>query len=301
MLLVKCRFDLPMSGHGDERHTSRVSSSAPIRRVQLGRELRRMREDAHVTREAAAAELECDLSKISKMETGKLTLRAAEVRALLTLYRVPDDRADVVLQLAREARRRTAYRVPDWARTYVGLEAEAVEIKTYQTELVPGLLQTEAYARAVTRAADPTRDPAEVERMVATRQDRQTRLLADDGPRYGVVLNEAVVRRQVGEPEVMHDQLAWLVEVSERPRISVQVLPFTAGAHAAMGSSFVLLRLGTPTDVQVAYLEDLWSADYVDRPAQIAAYTNAFDRLSVAALHTHDSIAMINDVRKAMT
>ena len=234
------------------------------------------------------------------METGKLTLRAAEVRALLTLYGVTGDGVDVVLQLAREARRRTTYRVPDWARTYVGLEAEAVEIKEYQPELMPGLLQTEAYARAVTRAADPTRDPAEVERMVATRQDRQTRLLADDGPRYWVVLNEAVIRRQVGGAAVMSEQVAWLADVATRPRVSVQVLPFIAGAHAAMGSSFVLLRLGSPTDVEVAYLEDLWSADYVDRPMQVAAYTNAFDRLSVAALDGDDSILMINNAREGL-
>ncbi len=111
-------------------------------------------------REAAAQELECDVSKISRMETGKLTLQAAGVRALLDLYGIDDEQRERILGLAREARRRSSVRVPDWARTYVGLEAVAAEIKDYEAEAVPGLLQTEAYTRAVTRAADPTRTPA---------------------------------------------------------------------------------------------------------------------------------------------
>ena len=273
-----------------------MALSPTVRRLQLGRELRRLREVKSVTREAAAQELECDLSKISKFETGKLSLQAAEVRALLNLYGVTGDELDRIMELAREARRRNASRVPDWARTYVGLEAEAAEIKNYETELVPGLLQTETYTRAVTRAADPTRSPAEVERLVATRNERQARLLDHEAPQLWLVLNEAVIRRQVGGPAVMVEQLRRLLELGALPSVSLQVLPFTAGAHTVMGTSFIILRLADPPDAQVVYLEDLWSADYVDRPAQVAAYNSAFDHVSALALDTKDSAGMIEEV-----
>lgn len=273
-----------------------MALSPTVRRLQLGRELRRLREVEGVTREAAAQELECDLSKISKFETGKLSLQAAEVRALLNLYGVTGDDLDRIMALAREARRRTTSRVPDWARTYVGLEAEAAEIKNYEAELVPGLLQTETYTRAVTRAADPTRSPAEVERLVATRNERQARLLDNDAPQLWLVLNEAVIRRQVGGPAVMAEQLNRLLELGRLPSVSLQVLPFTAGAHAAMGTSFIILRLADPPDAQVVYLEDLWSADYVDRPAQVTAYSGVFDRVATAALEADSSASMIEQI-----
>lgn len=278
-----------------------MALSPTVRRLQLGRELRRLREVGEVTREAAAQELECDLSKISKIETGKLSLQAAEVRALLNLYGVAGDELDRIVALAREARRRTASRVPDWARTYVGLEAEAAEIKNYEAELVPGLLQTEVYTRAVTRAADPTRSPAEVERLVATRSERQARLVEANAPQLWLVLNEAVIRRQVGGPAVMAEQLGRLLELGRLPSVSLQVLPFSAGAHAAMGTSFIILRLAEPPDAQVVYLEDLWSADYVDRPAQVAAYNSVFDRVSTAALETGKTVSLIEQVIGEMT
>lgn len=270
-----------------------MAQSPTVRRLQLGRELRRLREAADVSREAAAAELECDVSKISRLETGKLTIQAAEVRALLRLYGVTDDAGEDVLLLAREARKRTSYRVPDWARTYVGLEAEAAEIKWFETILVPGLMQTESYMRAVTRAADPTRNPAEVDRLVAIRSERQARLTGDDPPQLWVVIDEAVIRREVGGKATMRDQLLRLVELSRISTVSLQVLPFGAGAHAALGSSFVTLRMADPPEAHVVYLEDLWSADYVDRPPQVLSYTIAFDRVAAIALDADESTQMI--------
>ncbi|MCA1677042.1 MAG: helix-turn-helix domain-containing protein, partial [Actinobacteria bacterium] len=157
-----------------------TGSSPTVSRLQLGRELRRLREAVGVSRDRAAAELECSTSKISKIETGKATIRAAEVRVLLDRYGVED--RDAVFRLARDARRRSSFRVPDWAKTYFGLEAEAAELRIYETELVPGLLQTEAYARVVTQAGNPARDPREVERMVAARLERQQRLRSEDAP-----------------------------------------------------------------------------------------------------------------------
>ncbi len=273
-----------------------VSSSPTVSRLQLGRELRRQREAAQVSREDAAAELECGVSKISKVETGKAALRAGEVKVLLDCYGVTD--RDDALRLARDARRRSSYRVPDWAKTFVGMEAEAAEIRTYETELVPGLLQTSGYARLVTRAADPYRDPRELERLVDARAERQQRLTSDNPPLLWAIVSEAVIRRVVGDVEVMQSQLLHLLTVAEHPHVTLQVLPFAAGAHAAMGSSFVHLRLSDPPDGELVYLEDLISADYVDRPAHVESYYNTFGMLAQAAADPDKSLTMIDRASK---
>jgi transcriptional regulator with XRE-family HTH domain len=270
-----------------------ASSSPPVARLQLGRELRRLREGAQVSRETAAAELECGISKISKVETGKATLRAGEVKVLLDLYRVTE--RDTVQRLARDARKRSLYRVPDWAKSYVGMEADAAEIRTYEAELIPGLLQTEAYAREVIRAADPNQDPREVERLVEARSDRQRRLTTEDAPLLWAIISEAVIRRVVDDHDVMHHQLDHLTTAAgdTYPNVTIQVLPFSAGAHAAMGSSFVHLRLADPPDAETVYLEDLTSADYVVRPSNVARYLAAFGMLTNAALTPQKSTLMI--------
>ncbi len=270
-----------------------MSTSPTVYRLQLGRELRRLRELAGLGRDVAAAELECGVSKISKIETGKATLRPAEVKALLDRYHVND--RDLALRLARDARRRSTVRVPDWAKTFVGMEADAAEIRTYQTELVPGLLQTEAYARVVTQAADPTRDPREVERLVTARIERQQRLRSENAPLIWAVLNEGVIRRQVGDKEIIGRQLEHLAALNTDPNITIQVLPFTAGAHPAMGSTFVHLRLADPPDGEMIYLEDMASADYLDNPAKIASYLAAFGSLALTALDPAATTTLIKN------
>ncbi len=268
-----------------------MSTSPTVYRLQLGRELRRLREAAGLSRDNAAAELECGVSKISKIETGKATMRPAEVKALLDRYGVTE--RDEVLRLARDARRRSTHRVPDWAKTFVGMEADAAEIRIYETELVPGLLQTEDYARVVTQAADPTRDPREVERLVAARIERQERLRSAGGPLIWAILNEAVIRRQVGDKETIGRQLEHLANLNTDPNITIQVLPFSAGAHPAMGSSFVHLRLADPPDGEIIYLEDMASADYLSNPAKIASYLTAFGMLAQTALDPAKSSILI--------
>lgn len=274
-----------------------ASSSPTVSRLQLGRELRRLREAAHVSREDAAAELECGTSKISKIETGKAALRAGEVKVLLDRYGVTD--RDDVLRLARDARKRSAYRVPDWAKTYVGMEAEAAELRIYETELVHGLLQTADYAREVTRAADPYRSPREVERLVEARLDRQKRL-SENAWLVWVILNEAVIRRVVGDPEIMRRQLDHLRSLVGDGLMTIQVLPFSAGAHSAMGASFTYLRLMDPPDAATVYLEDLTSADYLDRPAHVANYYEVFGLLTQKALDPDKSVAMIEQVSREL-
>lgn len=270
-------------------------SSPTVRRLQLGRELRRLREQAQVTREEAAEELECNLSKISKIETGRMSLAPAEVKNLLRLYRVPDDQTEQVFAIAREARKRATYQVPAWVREYVGLEAEAVEIKAFQIDLMPGLLQTEAYTRAITWSADPTRNPDEVERLVAIRRERQARLESDDPPQLWVVIDESALRREVGGADVMRAQLAYLLDVMKLPRVSIQALPFGSGAHAAMGTAFTIFRLPEPPGGEVAVIEGLWSADYVDRDEQVRAYTEVFDGLARIALDEPSTARLITD------
>lgn len=270
-----------------------MTGSPTVSRLQLGRELRRLREAAGVSRDSAAAELECSTSKVSKIETGKATIRAGEVKVLLDRYGVED--RDDVLRLARDARRRSTYRVPDWAKTYLGLEAEAAELRIYETELVPGLLQTAAYARVVIQAANPARDPREVERMVAGRIDRQQRLRSEDAPLLWAILNEAVIRRRVGGREIMGRQLEYLAGLVDDPNITIQILPFRTGAHPAMGSSFVHLRLTEPPDAEMIYLENLASADYHDRQHQVSEYFTAFGMLAAAALDPIESSVLLKD------
>lgn len=185
--------------------------------------------------------------------------------------------------------------MPDWAKTYVGMEADAAEIRTYETELVPGLLQTEAYARVVTQAADPTRDLREVERLVAARIERQERLRSAGAPLIWAILNEAVIRWQVGDKETIGRQLQHPADMNDDPNITIQVLPFSAGAHPAMGSSFVHLRLADPPAGEIICLEDMASADYLGRPAQIAGYLVAFGMLAQVALSPAASSVLIKN------
>lgn len=273
-----------------------MSDTPTAQRLQLGRELVILRERAGVSREAVAEALMCSLSKVSKVEHGKAALSALEVQTLLRLYGVPEgsEQEDRIVAIADSARKRSTLRVPEWARAYVGLEANAVEIQTFEIDLVPGLLQTEAYTRAVAMAANAARNPAEVERLVSIRRERQTRLFGDNPPRLSVILHEAALRIVVGGPDVMREQLAQLIKLSRLPGVSLHVLPFSAGAYASMGATFSILSL--PGGERVVYLEKLWLADYVDKAAQVGSYTQLWDSLFASALDTTSTAARIKKV-----
>ena len=238
------------------------------------------------------------MSKLGRIERGQMTIALSEVKDLLELYGVAADEAEQVLAVAREARKRSRSRVPDWARALYGLESEATEIRYFSETLVPGLLQTPEYTRAIARAAAPTGDIADVNRIVASRVERQARLTDDQPPQMWVVMHEAAVRTRVGGPVVMRQQLAKLLELGKLPAVSIQVLPFSVGAYGSMGCSFEIHRV--PDSGLVVYLEDLWSADYLSRPVQLRAYTEVFDRLCTAALSTEDTAAMIEEVMGGM-
>jgi transcriptional regulator with XRE-family HTH domain len=271
-----------------------MSQGPTVRRLQLGRELRRYREGANVTREAAAARMSRDYTWLSRAEGGKLPPSVAEVEMLLNFYCIASDSEECqrILEIAREARKRSTLRVPEAMRAYIGLEAEAVEIRQFGIDLVPGLLQTEEYTRAVATAIDPAREPAGVEQLVKLRRERQARLTGDDPLQLWVVMDEAAIRRIVGGPDVMRGQLDRLLTLGKLSNVSIRIVPTEAGAHAAMGAPFSLLRLEEPGG-QVVYLESLWSAEYLDRDAQVQMYRDAFDRLNDAALDRKSTVGVI--------
>ncbi|MGI5133177.1 helix-turn-helix domain-containing protein [Pseudonocardia sp. CA-107938] len=272
------------------------------RRLRLARDLRRLREQAGVSREQVMELLDCDPAKVSRIESGKQGVSAAEARVLLGLYKVDDPaEQDRILTLVREARKRDEIvAVPSYLRAYVSLEAEAVEIKVFQIDLIPAMLQTERYIRAIAAAHDPTQSPTEVEQLVAIRRERQSRLFTDNPPTLWVVLTEAAVRTLAGDSDVMREQLARVLEMAELPHVSVRMIPFAAGPHASMGMPFLILRLAEPEGAQVVYLEDRWSADYLDKPKQTSAYAEVFDRLCTSAMDEQATRTAINGVMKEL-
>lgn len=268
-------------------------SSPTVRRRRLGSELRRLREAAGLSNEDAAGHLGCSSSKISRMENGRVPFNWRDVRDLLTLYQVPEEEAEPLLAIARESRQRGWWHdysavLPPWFEVYVGLEAEATSIRTYQAQLVPGLLQTEAYARALLVAGRSD----EVERQVGLRMKRQEVLTKPGAPQLWAVLDEAVLRRPVGGAEVMRQQLRYLADLA-LANVTVQVLPYSAGAHPAMLGAFVILEFG---ESEVIYLEDLSSALYLEKPEEIRRYSVTFDVLRAEALGQEQSANLMRQI-----
>lgn len=270
-------------------------SEPTINRIQLGMELQQLRENASKEREDVAERLGWYPAKVSKVEQGTTTVSAAEVDALLTFLDADQATADRVRRLATEARKRGSYgKVSDWARTYVGMEAGAGEILIFAEELLPGLLQTEDYAREIAKASVVTRAD-DIEHLVKSRVERRNKLHNTDPPLLSVILGEAALRRQIGGPDVMRQQLELLRELSDLQHVTLQVLPFTSGSHASVGTSFTLLTLRNHGK-RTVYVEDLTSADYLDRRHHLDTYTLVFDRLRMAALGLNESTALVKRV-----
>lgn len=282
-------------------------SSPTVRRRRLGAELRRRREAAGLKIEEVAEQVEWSESKISRVETGRVGVHPTSVRDMLDLYGVTDeDEREALMNLAREARKRGwwstyADATPTWFRTFLGLESDAAEIQTYQSLFIPGLLQTEAYARALTRANQVEDPPEEVERATAVRMERQAVLTKPGAPRFWVAVDEAALHRPVGGPEVMRDQLHRLLEVGDLPNVTFQVVPYSAGAYPAMASSFTIFSFLEASDADVVYLEHQRGSVYLEKPEDISWYTLAFNHLRVAALSTGDSAALISEVASKHT
>jgi transcriptional regulator with XRE-family HTH domain len=293
----------------DETVTSDLESAMTtvqgptVGRRRLRTALRRAREAAGITQEHVAASMDWSLSKLIRIESGTVSISTNDCKALLGLYRVTDQALiDELVGLARVARRRTwwsSYRdtVPPSYAAYIGLEAEAAELCYFQPINMPGLLQTEAYARAIVPVDGPYEvAPDQIDTVVAIRLTRQREVLGrDNPPEIRAVLDEAVLRRLTGGPEIMHEQLLHLVALGSAPNVTIQVLPFTAGKNLVNGP-FVILRYPDPADTDVVYVESALFNDVVDRPESIGPYQYAFKGLSADSLGPAESLAFIAEV-----
>ena len=277
--------------------------SPTVRRRRLALELRRLREAARLTCEEVAEHLECSTSKVSRIETGRVSVSPRDVRDMLDLYGVSAQQGASLVQLARDSRQKGwwhAYSdtIQPQSATYIGLESAASEIRIYEVTLIPGLLQTEEYARTVIAAGTVGGDHEGTERNVALLMARQPLLTGDDPPRLWAVLDEAALRRTVGGAGLMRLQLDHLLDLARLPNVAIQVIPFGAGAHPAMGRPFVILAFPERADPDVVYLEDLTSALYVEDVDEVDRYNMFFNHLRATALSFEDSAARIMSVIK---
>jgi transcriptional regulator with XRE-family HTH domain len=282
--------------------------SPTVRGRRLRHELRKIREEHGLTIEQVSERSGGDwnASTISRWETGDRRIRPVDLRRLLDLYDVHGDQREVMLTLARQARERGWWRsysdaVPEWFEVYLGLEAEAAVIHDYAAELVPGLLQTADYYRAFMRAAPAAGDEETIERKAAVRLARQERLTGEDPPKFWAVLNEAVIRRVVGGAATMRAQLQHIAEMADLAHVTVQVLPFRAGAHPAMDGSFIVLGFPEPADPDVVYLESQAGSLYLERRPEVGRYTAIFSHLIAKALDPDESRSLIAQAAGEMT
>ncbi|HEY6594699.1 MAG TPA: helix-turn-helix transcriptional regulator [Asanoa sp.] len=273
-----------------------------VLRMLLGAQLRKLRENAGISREDAGYEIRASGSKISRLELGRVGFKERDVRDLLTLYAVTDpaDRR-LLLDLARKANlpgwwHRYSDLLPGWFQPFLGLESAATIIRAYEAQYVPGLLQTHDYARAVVMISHGTADPDEVDRRVALRMHRHDLLTRGDAPQLWAVVDEAVLRRHIGGPPVMRGQIAALIEATKLPNVRLQILTFTAGGHAALGGAFSLLRFPDQDLPDVVYVEQLTGALYLDKRDDVEEYAAAMELLCIQAqppAHTVDILETI--------
>ena len=287
----------PTGGEGEPRGPT-------VLRMMLGSQLRRFRETAGVTPEQAAYEIRASRSKISRMEHGRVGFKARDVDDLLTLYGVHDEQIRTrMLAFAEQASTPGWWSkyddvLPDWFEAFLGLEGAASVIRTFELQFVYGLFQTEDYARAVTLLGNKTASAEEIDRRVSVRLKRQAVLTSPEPPQVWSVMDEAVLRRPVGGRTVMRAQLAHLIEVASQPRVTIQVVPFARGGHAAAGGSFTVLRFAVPEVPDIVYIEQLTSALYLDSREDVDHYLEVMNELSTEALAPARSAALLAEVTK---
>ena len=261
-----------------------------VLRMILGTHLRRLREEAGVTPDQAGYEIRASRSKISRMEHGRVGFKDRDVTDLLTLYGITD--AQVRARMLAAARHANAQGwwsryddlLPDWFEQYLGLEGAASVIRSFELQFVHGLFQTEAYARAVTLLGYKTAPADEIDRRVSLRLKRQDIFTSPEPPQVWSVMDEAVLRRPAGGRAVMRVQLERLAEVASLPQVTIQVIPFGGGCHAAAGGSFTILRFAEPELPDVVYIEQLTSALYLDGRPDVEHYREVMNDLSTQAL-----------------
>jgi transcriptional regulator with XRE-family HTH domain len=274
---------------------------AIVRRMLVGAQLRRLRLEAGLTREEAAEAIRASAWKLHRLENGQVGFKDRDIADLLALYGVTDaDQVATLVDLAREANApswwsRYSDLLPPWVRAYIDLESAASLIRTYQDQLVPGLLQTEDYLRAVIAGAH-LGDAEDMERRVALRMGRQALLERTDGFLLWAVVEEAALRRPVGGPKVLRAQLERLIEATALPTVTLQILPLRVSAHAAMVGAFSILRFPEPDLPDVVYVEHLTGALYLDKRSDLDAYTAVMSRLEVASAPPHRTVEFLSRI-----
>jgi len=266
---------------------ARCGPTAP--RIALGAQLRRLREAGHLTTGQAAEAIRASHSKLSRLERGRGGVRQRDVADLLTLYGVIDEaEREELLILARQANAPGWWQqygdvLPGWFELYIGLEQAASVIRAYEVQFVHGLMQTEDYARAVILLSTARAPAEEIDRRVSLRMQRQQLLTQPGAPELWAVLDEAALRRPPGGPQVVHAQLKHLIQLTDLPNVTLQIVPFRAGPPAAVGGAFTILRFPEPDLPDLVYLEQLSSALYLDQPDDVTGYLTVMDRLCLQA------------------
>ena len=277
-----------------------------VLRMLLGIQLRRLREASGLSPEQAGYEIRASRSKISRVEHGRVGFKERDVSDLLSLYGVTDsDERQRMLALARQANDHGWWAkyddiMPDWFESYVGLEQATTLIRTYELQFVPGLFQTDGYARAVTMLGHRAASASEIERRVSLRMQRQELFAADDSPRIWAVIDESALRRPVGGRDVMRAQLRHLMAVTEYPRVTLQVMPFSRGGHPAAGGSFSILRFAEADLPDIVYIEQLTNALYLERRDEVDNYMEVMNRLSAEAETPADSAGLLQKIIRSL-
>ncbi|WP_163509700.1 helix-turn-helix domain-containing protein [Fodinicola acaciae] len=280
-----------------------VAKAKTVKRRRLAAEMRQHREAAGITAEAVAEKLECHPSRISRIEAGSVNVTSRDVRDYLEFCGVEGAELEALVDLAKQAKKKGWWQGYQdvLAGSYVGLESEASKIRTYEVQLVPGLLQTEAYVRAMTRAIKPIATDEEIERRIEVRLRRQELLTQSAPPKYWVILDESILHRAVGGPDVMRAQLIRLTEVAQLPNVDIQVLAFDAQAHAGLDGPFTILDFADPKDAPLVYIEAMGgSALYLEEADEIEAYSTVFDHVRAAALAPDESLERLKTAARRL-
>ncbi|WP_405086419.1 helix-turn-helix domain-containing protein [Microbispora sp. NBC_01389] len=271
-------------------------------RILLGSQLRKLRESKGITRDQAGRCIRASESKISRMELGRVGFKERDVTDLLVLYGVEDDETrGVVMNLVDQANEpgwwhRFNDLLPTWFQAYVGLEEAAERIRTYEVQFVPGLLQTKEYARAVITAGAVGAAPEEIARRVDLRLERQCILDGGNAPTFWAVIDEAALRRPIGGSEVMRGQVQHLIDLMNQPNITIQVIPFSFGGHAAEGGAFSILRFSDQDLPDIVYVEQLASALYLDKREEVDRYTGVMERLCAVSTTPAETVDLLRQI-----
>ncbi|MFJ4918919.1 helix-turn-helix domain-containing protein [Streptomyces sp. NPDC088725] len=286
---------------------SEPRSAPTVGQVVLGRRLQDLRERSGLKREEAARLLRVAPATIRRMETAEVTLKIPYVQVLLRAYGITEAESDAFVELTEEANKPGWWQrfhdiLPDWFSMYVSLEGAAALLRSYEPHFVPGLLQTEAYARAVMQAgAVGQSQPEDIERHVALRMRRQSLLTREDAPKFWVIMDETVLRRPVGDsPDVMREQIDRLAEASAMPNVTLQIAEFASGHHPGTYGPFVIFRFAVPELPDMVYSEYLTGAVYLDARPEVATHLEVMDRMAAQAATAQRTKEILKDVRKEL-